>query len=140
MKATKGLNIKDKPGYFFTDMTNINNFDLDLLIINEIAVFNGGSTMYEISYNEESNTPYIVFNNITCAFRKSGKDKYLIFCKTQENKRMLKTYTKTFDEIKIQIVLIIDDDVFVIGKDFMRIKIETDDACHTMNKLMFQCV
>ena len=96
--------------------------------------------MYEISYNEESNTPYIVFNNITCAFRKSGKDKYLIFCKTQENKRMLKTYTKTFDEIKIQIVLIIDDDVFVIGKDFMRIKIETDDACHTMNKLMFQCV
>ena len=43
MKATKGLNIKDKPGYFFTDMTNINNFDPDLLIINEIAVFNSRS-------------------------------------------------------------------------------------------------
>ena len=28
MKATKGLNIKDKPGYFFTDMTNINNLIL----------------------------------------------------------------------------------------------------------------
>ena len=40
MKATKGLNIKDKSGYFFTVMTNINNFDPDLLIINEIAVFN----------------------------------------------------------------------------------------------------
>ena len=84
--------------------------------------------MYEISYNEECNTPYVVFNNITCVFRKSGKDKYLIFCKTQENKRMLENYTKIFDEIKRQIVLITDDDVFLMGKDFMRIKIETDDV------------
>ena len=140
MKAIKGLIIKDKPGYFFTDMTNIINFAPDLLIINEIAVFNSESSMYEISYNEESNTPYVVFNNITCVFRKIGKDKYLIFCKTQENKRTLKNYTKIFDEIKRQIVLITDDDVFVMGKDFMRIKIETDDVFHTMNKLMFQCV
>ena len=41
---------------------------------------------------------------------------------------MLENYTKIFDEIKRQIVLITDDDVFVIGKDFMRIKIETDDV------------
>ena len=41
---------------------------------------------------------------------------------------MLKNYTKIFDEIKRQIVLITDDDVFVMGKDFMRIKIETDDV------------
>ena len=128
MKATKGLIIKDKPGYFFTDMTNINSFDPDLLIINEIAVFNSRSNMYEISYNEECNTPRVVFNNITCVVRKSGKDKYLIFCKIQENKRMLETYTKIFDEIKRQIVLITDDDVFVMGKDFMRIKIETDNV------------
>ena len=40
MNATKELKIKDKSRYFFSDMTNINNFDPDLLIINEIAVFN----------------------------------------------------------------------------------------------------
>ena len=108
-------------------MTNINNFDPDLLIINETAVFNSGSTMYEISYNEECNTPYVVFNNITCVFRKSGKEKYLMLCKIQENKKMLENYTKIFDEIKRPIVLITDDDVFLMGKDFMRIKIETDD-------------
>ena len=90
-----------------------------MLIINEIAVF---------SYNEECNTPYVVFNNINCVFRKSGKDRYLIFCKTQENKRMSENYTKIFDEIKIQIVSITDDDVFVMGKDFVRIKTETDDV------------
>ena len=61
-------------------MINIKNFDPDLLIINEIAAFNSGSTVFEINYNEECNTPYIVFNNITCMFRKSGTDKYLIFC------------------------------------------------------------
>ena len=71
-------------------MTNINNFDPNLLIINEIPVFNSGSTMYKISYNEEYNIPYIAFNNITCIFRKSGQNKYLIFCKTQENETMLK--------------------------------------------------
>ena len=129
MKARKGLNIENKPGYFFTDKTNINNFDPNLLIINEIAVFNNsGSTMYEISYNEEYNILYIVFNNRTCIFRKSGQNKYLIFCKTQENETMLKNYTKIFDEIKRQIVYITDDDVFIVGKDFMRIKIETNDV------------
>ena len=86
MKTTRGLNIKDKPGYFVTDMTNISNFDSDLLIINEITVFNSVSTIYEISSNEECNTPYVVYNNITCVFKKSGKDKYSIFCKTHENK------------------------------------------------------
>ena len=75
MKATKGLNNENKPGYFFTDITNINNFDPNLVIINETAVFNSGSTMYEISYNKECNISYIVFNNRPCIFRKSGQMK-----------------------------------------------------------------
>ena len=41
---------------------------------------------------------------------------------------MLKNYTKIFDEIKRQIVMITDDDVFIMGKDFMRMRIETDDV------------
>ena len=41
---------------------------------------------------------------------------------------MLENYTKIFDEIKRQIVLITVDDVFVNGKNFMRTKIETDDV------------
>ena len=100
MKAIKGLKIEDKPGYFFTDITNINNFEPNLLIINETVVLNSGSTMYEISYNKECNTPYFVFNNMTCVFRKSGQNKYLVFCETQENNKFLKNQTKIFDEIK----------------------------------------
>ena len=89
---------------------------------------NSVSTMYEISYNEECNTLYVVFNYITCVFRKSSQNKYLVFCETRENKAMLKNHTKIFDEMKRQIVLITDDDVFIMGKDFMRIKIETNDV------------
>ena len=61
-------------------MTPINDFDPKLLLINEITTLRSGSTVFEISYFEELNTPYIVFNNIECIFRKSGIKKYLIFC------------------------------------------------------------
>ena len=59
MKNTRRLNIENKPGYYFMSMTNINDFDPNLLLINEITTFNSGSTMFEISYCEEMNTPYI---------------------------------------------------------------------------------
>ena len=37
-------------------MTNINDFDPKLLLINKITVFSSGSTMFEISYCEESSS------------------------------------------------------------------------------------
>ena len=82
MKTTKRLNIEEKCGYYFMNMINVNDFDPKLLLINEITAFNSGSTMFEISYEKESNTPYIVFNDIECIFGKSGINKYLIFCET----------------------------------------------------------
>ena len=71
MKTIRRLNIKDKPDYFFMNMTNINNFDQRLLLISEITTFSR-STMFEVNYCEDSNTPSIVFDNIACVFRKSG--------------------------------------------------------------------
>ena len=44
-------------------MTNINNFDPKLLLINKITTFNSRSTMFEIAYCKENNAPYIAFNN-----------------------------------------------------------------------------
>ena len=62
MKTTKRLNIEHKPDYYFTDMTNITDFDPRLLLTNEITTSNGRSIMFmfEISYSKENNTPYIV--------------------------------------------------------------------------------
>ena len=53
-------------------MTNINDFDPNFLVINEFTIFENRSTIFEVNYFQENNTPHIVFNNIDCIFRKSG--------------------------------------------------------------------
>ena len=109
------------------NITNVNGFDPKLLLINEITTFNRGSAMFEISYEKESNTPYIVFNDIKCIFRKSGINKYLVFCETQKNEKNLENYTKIIDELRDQILLITEENSFVTGKDFTIIKFKTSD-------------
>ena len=37
MKTIRQINIKNKQGYFFNDMTNINDLDPSLLSIDEVA-------------------------------------------------------------------------------------------------------
>ena len=66
--TTKRLNIKDKPGYFFMNMRNINDVDPKLLLINEFTIFENRSIMFDISYCQENNTPHVVFNDIECIF------------------------------------------------------------------------
>ena len=127
MKTTRRLNIEQKSDYYFMNMTNVNDFDPNLLLINEITTFNSGSVMFEINYCEESNTPYIVFDDIEFVCRKSCINKYLVFRETQGNKKMLENYTKIIDEIKDQILFITEDNLFIMGKDFMRKKFKTSD-------------
>ena len=64
MKTVKRLNFEDKPGYFFMNMTNINDFDPKLLLINEFTIFEMESIMFDINYCKENNIPYAVFNNV----------------------------------------------------------------------------
>ena len=127
MKTVKRLNIQDKPGYFLNDMTNINDFDPKLLVINELTMFENRLTMFDISYCEKNNTPDIVFNNVECVFRKSGVFSYFIFCESDKNKSMLDRYVKIIDETKKEILFTIEDDLLVMGKDFVRFKFGTND-------------
>ena len=124
MKTTKRLNIEDKSGSgcYFNDMTNINNFDLKLLLISEFTTFSSRSTMFELNYEKDGNTLYIAFNNIECVFRKSGINTYFVFCESDKNKEMLESYTKIIDGIKDQILFITEDDLFVMGRHFTRFK------------------
>ena len=52
---------------------------------------------------------------------------FLVFCETEKNKKMLDKYVKIIDEIKEEILFIIEYDLFVMGKDFMRFRFETND-------------
>ena len=100
MKTIRELNIKDWSGYFFSNMTNINDVDPEFLWINDFKVCKDGSALFNLCYCEENNVPHIVFNNIECIFGKSGINSYLIFCESDKNKKMLNNYVQVIDKIK----------------------------------------
>ena len=121
MKVTRQLNIKDKSDYFFTDMINVNNFDSSLLHVDRTVID------YDFVKNlNKMDNLYLVFTNLDAVFRKSGKNKYLIFTATEKNKVMLESYIELFDETADQIELMSDDKVMYC-RDIMRMKFKTSD-------------
>ena len=100
------MNIKNRQNYFYNDMTNIGDFDLSLLNINQIAFKSNDSIIYDIKYIKNlsgSNSLYLVFNSLDAYIEKSGENIYLIFASTDKNEMVLGDYTEIWDEIKEQI-------------------------------------
>ena len=129
MKTIRQRNIKNRQSYFFNDMTNINDFNSNLLYIDEV-VFESALIMYDIKYIKHLNSLnslYLVFNNLDAYFEQNDKNKYLIFASTEKNKLMLGYYKELWDEIKEQIELISGDKINKYNKDFMKIRFELDD-------------
>ena len=65
MKTIREINNKNREGYFFNDMTNINDFDPISLSIDQ-ALFNKNLFLYDIKYVKNLNSLnslYLVFNN-----------------------------------------------------------------------------
>ena len=110
-------------------MTNINDFDPELLSVDDFSIFKDGPIMFSVVCCEENNTPHFVFNNMECIFRKSDVFSYLLFCENDKSKKILDKYSKVIDKLKEEILsLTIDeDDLFVMIRDFMRFKFKTDD-------------
>ena len=111
-------------------MTNIGDFDLSLLNIEQIAFKSNDSIIYDIKWAKNlncSNSLYLVFNNLDAYIEKSGENKYLIFASREKNEMVLRDYTEIWDEIKEQIELIIGNKMIKYSRDFMKIKFESDD-------------
>ena len=113
-------------------MTNIKNFDLSLLNIDQVSFENNDSVIYDIKYiknldSSNSNSLYLLFNNLDAYIEKSGENKYLIFASTDKNGKVLENYTELWNEIKEQIELISGNKVIKYEKDFMKIKFGSND-------------
>ena len=70
-------------------MTNIGDFDLSLLNIDQIAFKRNDSIIYDIKYIKNlngSNSLYLVFNNLDAYIEKSDENKYLVFASTGKMK------------------------------------------------------
>ena len=111
-KTIRQKNIKNRQGYLFNDMANINDFDPSLLNIDGVLFESNKLIMYDIKYIKNLNSLdslYLIFNDLDEYIEKSGKNRYLIFASTQKNKIMLENYKELRDETKEQIELITGD-------------------------------
>ena len=117
-------------------MTNIKNFDLNLLSLNKISFEkNTDCVIYEIEYFinfDSKNYLYLIFNNVDAYIEYNSTEddsetKYLVFPFTGKNKEALENYTELWDEIKYQIEAINGDHPIEYGKDFIKARFESND-------------
>ena len=108
-------------------MTNIENFDSS---IDKISFKSTDSVIYDIKYfknYDSANSLYLIFNNVDGYTEESHENKYLIFASTNKNKEALENYKELWNEIKYQIKIIRGNKLIEYGKDFMKIRFESDD-------------
>ena len=136
MRNLKGINIKSRPYIFFNSMTNIKNFDPNLLSIGQVSFEkNTDCVIYEIEYFkhfDSANSLYFIFNNVDSYIEYNpteddSKTKYLVFASTDKNREALQNYTELWDEVKDQIKTISGDNPIEYGKDFIKARFESND-------------
>ena len=123
-------------------MINNEEFDSNLLKIGKKTYKNidiqyiGYITIKKIDDYENIcsvNPLYLIINEVDGYIEEKNRSKYLVFDSTDENKEVLKKYTELWDRIKNEAEAIIGGKEGKYGKDFMKIKFDTDDDI-TLNK------
>ena len=136
MAQVKEINIKNRTYYFFIDMINIKAFHSNLLKIDKKSHKN--IDIYYIGYitikkiddyeNIHSVDPlYLIIGEVDRHIKEKNDSKYLVFDSTDENRIVLKKFTKLWDEIKNKIETTNGGKEGEYGKNFMKIKFDTDD-------------
>ena len=132
MGEVKQIEIKNRTYYFYNDMINLKNFDSNLLKIDKKHY--KGINIYYIGYitikkiddceNIYSVNPlYLIIGKVDGHIEcEKNKSKYLVFDSTDEDKKVLKRYSKLWDDIKIEIETINGGKKGEYGKDLMKIK------------------
>ena len=100
--AVRQLNIKGRPYYFYNDLINIKNFNINNLKLDKKGVLD--NNVYYIDYITEKsqwnvnsvNPLYLMINKIRGHFEEVGRDKYLII--SSENGDIMKNIKKFFME------------------------------------------
>ena len=111
--SIRQIKIKNRTYYFFNDMMiNIKKIDSNLLKIDKKSYKNTGIyyiryiTMKSINDYENINCVnllYLIIGEVDGYIEKSNGNKYLFSASTDKNKKVLKTYTKLWDEVKYHI-------------------------------------
>ena len=104
LKYKRQLNIEGRTYYFYNDLINIKDFNINNLKLDKTGVL--GNDVYYIGYitrkppwNVISVNPlYLMINRIYAHFEEVDRDKYLII--SSENGDIMQKYQEVFDGIK----------------------------------------
>ena len=131
--AIRQLNIKGKIYYFYNDLINIKNFNINNLKIDTKSVL--GNNVYYIGYITKKTPLYLIVNRIQSHFEEVDGDKYLII--NSENGDIMQKYQEVFNVIK-EIIKKVNDYNQPIKYDdnYMKIKLNTDDNT-PRNKIIY---
>ena len=152
MGKVKKIEIEYLTYYFYNDIINIEEFDSGLLktdkkMYKDIVIYYIGyitikkvgdlENIYSVNPFDLMNGEvdgHIECNSAECnSTEEKNGSKYLVFDSTDENKEVLKKYTELWYRIKNETEAIIGGKEGKYGKDFMKIKFDTDDDI-TLNK------
>ena len=140
MVLVKEINIKNRTYCFFDDMINIKHFHSNLLKIRkklykDIDIYYIGCITVRGSDYEKINSVnplYLIINKVNGYIEEKNGSKYLIFDSADKNEEVLKKYNELWDGIKNKIETINGGKISKhssaeYGKDFMKIKFDSDD-------------
>ena len=136
MGNLKQINIRNRTYYFYINIIDIEEFNLSLLKIDKKSYkdidiyYIGYITIKKIGDCENIysvNPLYLIIGKVDGHIEEKNGSKYLVFDSTDENKEVLKKYTELWDGIKNEIETINGGKKGEYGKDFMKIKFNTDD-------------
>ena len=147
MGGIKQINIKTRTYYFYNDMINFKNFESNLLKIDRksyknICIYNVGYvTIKKVDDCENiysANPLHLHVNHANGYIEEKNGNKYLIFDDSvNENKGLLKKYADVWDGIKNEIKAINGGKENDYGKDYMKIKFNSDDDLPLNKPLKF---
>ena len=142
MEKIKQIEIKNRTYYFYNDRINIEEYDSNLLKIDKTSYkdidiyYIGYITIKKIGDCENIysvNPLYLIIGKVDGHIERSSAEenngnKYLVFDSTDENKEVLKKYRELWDGIKNEIETLNGGKKGEYGKDFLKIKFNTDDS------------
>ena len=136
MGKVKQIKIKNRTYYFCNGIIDIEEVNSNLLKIDKKSYkdidiyYIGYITIKKIDDCENIysvNPLYLIIGKVDGHIEEKNGSKYLVFDSTDENKEVLKKYTELWDEITNKIETVNGGKKVEYGKDFMKIKFNTDD-------------
>ena len=144
MGEVKEINIKNRTYCFYNDVIDLKDFEPNLLKIDKKSYKNidiyyiGYITIKKIDDYESIysvNPLYLRINHASGYIEEKNGNKYLIFDSVDENREVLEKYADVLDGIKNKIKSINGGKENYYGKDYIKIKFNSNDDL-PLNKLL----